>query len=256
MAGLFCFPAATACVVADDYTVERIEPADASKPESTTVPKEVPAAIAKTLERGGLRVTGKDGKTLCEVWLRSELAFATASDDASNVKQAKLPIGALVGVVKTFGRTHDYRDQAIAAGVHGLRYFHQPSDADHLGTSDSRDFLVVTGLAKDVDPAAVADRDKLVELSLVVSTTDHAVVLYVCPAPDAASKEGAPRVFQRPDKDEWALELTLRAPKKEPRAAKPDANAKGVASGAAGASVDAAPESLRFGLVLVGHTPG
>lgn len=229
----------------DDYTVERVEPADASKPESTTVPKEVPATIAKTLERSGLRVFGKDGKALCEVWLRSELAFATTSDDASNVKQSKLPVGALVGVMRTFGKSRDYRDQPIAAGVHGLRYFHQPSDADHLGTSDSRDFLVVTGLAKDVDPAAVEERDKLVELSLVVSTTEHAVVLYVCAAPDATNKDGAPRVFKRGDKDEWALEVTLRAPKK------PDAKAAEPAP-----RVEAAPESTRFGLVLVGHTPG
>jgi hypothetical protein len=161
----------------------------------------------------------------------------------------------------------DYRDQAIAAGVYGLRYGQQPADGDHLGTSDSRDFLVLTSFEHDQDVAPVAKIDELVARSKPISPSEHAIVLYLAEAPPAdathggsapaapaasspaPAKDGAPpagdanagaahdplpRFFQRGSKDEWALELLLHG--------RPEGGKE--------------PEPLRAAVVLVGHTAG
>ncbi len=214
------------------YKVEAVPASDGK----STVPASVPAAIAQGLATGGLRVIGADGKTLCELWPLAELPIAApAAPNAprvSSVALQRLLPGSLVGVMKTFGTTSDYRDQTIEAGIYGLRYFHQPSDGNHLGTADTRDFFVLTCLTEDKDPAPIADQDALVALAVPVSPSDHALVLYVAAATAEPAKDGAPRVVRRGEHDEWALELAF----------------------AAKANGATESEKLRVELVLVGHT--
>src|SRR5262249_34388127 len=121
--------------------------------------------------------------------------------------------------------------QAIAPGCYGLRFGWQPDDGNHLGTSDSRDFLVVTSLAADKDPAPVGKLEDLVKLSVPASPSDHALVLYVAAPEGDAPKDGAVRLWKREGKEEWAADLTL-------------------AGKAAGAKE---PVKVRIGLVLIGH---
>jgi len=219
------------------WKVERIAAptAPASEP---ALPKEVPEAFAKLLDPAlGLRLLDAEKKPAVELWLRAELPLAEkAPATASNTRLGRIASGEIVGVMKAFGTTSDYREQTIEAGVYALRYFPQPADGNHLGTSDSRDFLILTSFAQDKDPAAIADQEKLMELARPISPSDHALVLYVTdvPADAPAAEKDAPRFFQRRDKEEWALELVL--PSRSPDAK------------------DAVP--IRLALVLIGHTAG
>jgi hypothetical protein len=125
----------------------------------------------------------------------------------------------------------DYRNQALAPGCYALRTGWQPSDGNHLGTSSSRDFAVVTSFAKDKDPAPVLKLDDLVPLSVAASPTDHLLALYVAEPEGDPPKDGEARLFKRESKEEWAADLTLHG--KAPGATKAIA--------------------LRIGLVLIGH---
>ena len=225
------------------WKVERVQPEE-GKP---ALPAEIPEAFAKLLDPAMLRLIPgdrKDGKPAVEIWLRRELPLpASAAQPAasSNVRHPKLPSGAFLGAMRTDGTTSDYREQEIPAGVHALRVFLQPTDGNHLGTSDSRDFVILTAFDHDKDPAPVATQDDLVALSVPISPSDHALVLYLCDPPSIQDPPSAvpildrsSRFFRRGDKHEWALELHL--PARAPDAEK--------------------TESLRFGLVLLGHTAG
>lgn len=148
------------------------------------------------------------------------------------MRLARLAAGTFVGALRAPGRTADYRDLEIDPGVYALRYSWQPSDGNHLGTSDSRDFFVLTSLAQERSPEPVADPAALVELAVAASPSEHALVLYVAPASGPAPADGAARVVRRGELDEWALEVAL--PARAPDAGKPDA--------------------LRVALVVEGHT--
>ena len=216
------------------WKVERI----ATPASGPAFPKEVPEAFAKLLDpASGLRLLDAEKKPAVELWLRAELPLAEkVPATASNTRLGRIASGELVGVMKAFGTTGDYREQTIETGVYALRYFAQPADGNHLGTSDSRDFLILTSFAQDKDPAAIADQEKLMELARPISPSDHALVLYVTDVPAAApaAEKDSPSFFQRRDKEEWALELVVPA-------RVPDAKAT---------------EQLRLALVLLGHTAG
>lgn len=223
-----------------EYRLEEILP---SRERPRTAPDGIPEALAKLLEPGGLRLLDREGKALCELWLRAEIPLPEKPGAEMNVRVPRLAPGTFVGAMNALGGTADYRDLPIEAGLYGLRYFHQPTDGNHLGTSDSRDFLILTSLAHDTDPAPVADLQALVDLSLPISMSDHAVVLYVAEIHDDAAAgtadppapkpdPRAPRLFQREGREEWAVALTLRG--RAPAAAE--------------------TEDVRLALVLVGHT--
>jgi hypothetical protein len=207
----------------------RVEAIAAAADQKSTVPPEVPEPFAKLLAADGVRVVAPDSKPRAELWWRAALPLEPKATDGFDL--GRVANGTFVAILRAPGNTSDYRDQAIEAGVYALRYFHQPADANHLGTSDSPDFLVLTSLKEEKSPDPVTTKEKLLELSVPISPSDHALVLYVTKASDPAPKDGAARVVKRSDHDEWALEVTLTAQ-----------------------ATAAAAESLRIALVVEGHT--
>jgi hypothetical protein len=211
-----------------EWRVEAIA-AEAGSNKST-VPAEVAEPFAKLLAAGGVRVVAPDGKTRAELWWRAALPLEAKAAEGS-FELGRVASGTFVGILRAPGTTADYRDQAIDAGVYALRYFHQPADANHLGTSDSRDFLILTSLKEEQSPDPVTTKEKLLELSVPISPSDHALVLYVTKASDPAPADGAARIVKRGESDDWALELAL-----------------------TGQVAGAAVETLRLALVVEGHT--
>src|SRR5688572_30636315 len=208
----------------------RVEAIAAEADQKSTVPAEVPEAFAKLLAAEGVRVLAPDGKPRAELWWRASLPLETKAVEGG-FELGRIASGTFIGILRAAGNSSDYRDQAIEAGVYALRYFHQPADGNHLGTSDSPDFLILTSLKEEQSPDPVTTKEKLLELSVPISPSDHALVLYVTKASDPAPKDGAPRVVKRGDHDEWALEVALTA---QP--------------------TGAPAESLRIALVIEGHT--
>src|SRR5581483_10311714 len=118
----------------------------------------VPETIRGALEPAGYRVTLADGSTV-ELWLRKQ-APSAKGDGIYNLAES-----ALVGVIHFSKAAQDYRGQALPAGYYNLRYELQPSDGDHLGTSPTRDFLLLVPPASDTDPEKAYKFEELVALT-------------------------------------------------------------------------------------------
>lgn len=127
-------------------------------------------AVRATLNDKGWRITGKDGKVICDLWFRKEIPSHAGSVDGANFGQ--INEGALVGVINFPNKTHDFRDQAVKAGFYTLRYGVSMQDGAHLGVSPSRDFFLLCPADTDTDPKDIAGAE-LIKLSRAAIGTGH-----------------------------------------------------------------------------------
>jgi hypothetical protein len=130
----------------------------------------VAEAIRGVLSDKGLRVVNKDGKAVCEIWLRKEIANKEGAVDGANFGQ--LPEGALIGVINFPSNTSDFRGQGIKAGFYTLRYGLSLQDGAHLGVSPSRDFFMLCLPTDDKDPKDLPPAE-VIKLSRVASGAGH-----------------------------------------------------------------------------------
>lgn len=151
---------------AQDYKVEKLDqaaPADAISPE-----------IAALLQPTGLKFLKGESRTVCELWLCKE--WPVKGEKAAGEVIYPLQPGQVVGVIRYPRKTADFRDSEVAGGVYVLRYGHQPVDGAHVGTSPTRDFLVLTPGAKDKS-AAILEYKPLTTLSKEVTGATHPAIL-------------------------------------------------------------------------------
>jgi hypothetical protein len=139
-------------------------------------------AVKKALDSKGYRAILDDGSVACEIWLRSNLPAPAKKD----VEGAIYPFAesSLIGVISFPQATTDYRGQAIKAGTYTLRYELIPSDGNHLGVSQNRDFLLLLPAASDPDPDVAFKFQELVELSRHATGTRHPGPLSLVQAKD------------------------------------------------------------------------
>ena len=154
-------------VAAADHRAEplaELAPADGYSPE-----------ILAELEQAGLKVIRGKSRTLSDIWLCKSWAAAADFAPSSTVIYPFEP-GQLIGVVRYKTKGGDFRGQQIPPGLYVLRYSQQPVDGNHVGTSDTRDFLILT--PANVDKAVVPIEQKaLFKLSAKVAGTTHPVML-------------------------------------------------------------------------------
>jgi hypothetical protein len=154
-------------VRAQDYRAEALEaspPADAIAPE-----------ILAQLNPHGVRVL-RGTAPLCDLWLGKQLAVKEGFQPTSEVLYPLTP-GQLIGVARFAGSAaHDFRDQQIEEGVYTLRYQQQPVDGNHVGTSLTRDFLL---LVKSADDRGVGllGYEGLIQASAEAAGTSHPCLL-------------------------------------------------------------------------------
>jgi len=177
---------------------------DGVEPLKEGPPKEIAADVAKALAETGYRVTA-DGKAVCDVWLAKQWT-AKAKFSPSLSMLYPLESGELIGVVRYPKRAADYRDQQIRAGVYTLRYGLQPEDGNHVGTSTTRDFLVLLPAAKDSKPERLADVMALFKQSAEVSRSTHPAILAMVAA---EGKEAGVRHIE--DRELWTVRLVGKA---------------------------------------------
>lgn len=176
---------------AEDYKLEA----------TADLPADVPAAISALLEPAGQKVVGPK-RELCQVWLVKELAVKEGFEPSLAVKYPFTP-GQLVGVIsvpKRAGLT-DFRGQEIEAGVYTLRYGQQPMDGNHIGTSETSDFLLALPAADDTDPAPIA-QEALFEKSEGASGTTHPAVFSLLPADEPEVTEAG---LEREESNDWLI---------------------------------------------------
>jgi hypothetical protein len=182
-------------VAAQEYRVEALaEPA----------PSEVAEGIAKLLSPTGFKISSDSGRATAEIWLRAELP-AKADFEASNTVLYPFTPGELLGVVRFPRRAADFRGQKIASGVYTIRYAQQPEDGNHVGTSETRDFLLMAPAAADTEPAPV-EAEALVALSTQASETTHPAMLSLLSAKDAKPTD-APQVMHNEERNLWSVRL-------------------------------------------------
>ncbi len=157
----------SASVNAADY---RVEPLDEPAPSD-----EISADVAATLAPTGARVIRGTKTTFCDIWLCKQWATQEDFKPTSALLYPFTP-GQLMGVVRLARRGSDYRDQDIDSGVYTLRYAQQPVDGSHVGTSLTRDFLLLLRAESD-ESADVLDYGKLAKQSAEAAGSSHPALL-------------------------------------------------------------------------------
>ncbi|HUY35888.1 MAG TPA: hypothetical protein VMV69_24325 [Pirellulales bacterium] len=176
---------------ADEYRVERLE---------TPAPDGVAPAIAERLAPAGYKVmVGK--RTICEVWPASQWPVAADFKSSSSVIYP-FEMGQLIGVARYPRKGGDFRGRAIPKGVYIMRYGLQPQDGNHVGTSDTRDFLLLLSAADDTDPQPV-DKPRLFKLSAKTSGTTHPAMLSLLAPPGEPGD--LPAMIHHESRELWSL---------------------------------------------------
>lgn len=138
---------------------------------------EVAAAISPT----GYRISNDKGP-VCDVWLAKEVPLKADFKPSLRVKYP-LQTGELVGVIRfpESNKPADFRGQELKPGTYTLRYGLQPDDGNHLGTSETRDFLVGSRPSDDKDPRRIEDLKAVFKLSTGASGTTHPTIFLLIP---------------------------------------------------------------------------
>lgn len=162
------------------------------------------AAFKPVLEAKGVKILDAAGKIYCEIWLRAALPPAIKSTE-QNITLPEIPPGAVLGVISFPAASSDRRGQLIKPGVYTLRYGQFPITGDHQGVAPQRDFVVLSRIADDADPAAMPVFDALMAMSRKGSGTTHALIMSIWKTDSFApglAKEG---------EHDWVLQRKLGA---------------------------------------------
>jgi hypothetical protein len=202
LASVFSLPTANA---ADEHALKAVKEA----------PKGLSAEIEKLVNATGHQILGEDGAVV-ELWLLKSLPIkANFKSDASQLYP--FTPGQLLGVMRVpkGAEYADFRGQEIASGTYTLRYGLQPEDGNHLGTSDTADFILALPAKMDTKPATIEDFYELSERSGKAAGSTHPAIFSLLD-PKGAGKES--KLDEDKSADDWVLTFTAKG------------NAKGKAS--------------------------
>jgi hypothetical protein len=202
-------------------------PAEAAyrlEPLKEAAPEEVAGELREQLSGEGLRMAGPKGPYL-DFWWRKTLPTVAPKGD-QGIDFGQIEEGEFFGVARVHQQVKDFKGKNFPPGLYTLRRGVQPQDGDHLGVSDTRDFLLLSPAKIDVKLASMPT-DELVKLSVKASGTKHPSVLYLMKMFEPPGK--LPRLVEDSEKSHWILDCELPA---------------------AGAT----KERIRFGLVVVGQS--
>jgi hypothetical protein len=171
----------------------RVEPLAESAPADA-----LSTNIAATLAPEGVRVIRGESRAICDIWMCQDWPVQ-ALEPGANLIYPLTP-GQLVGVIRFPRKGSDFRDQDIAAGVYTLRYGQQPVDGAHVGTSPTRDFLLLLPAADDTS-TDVIPYEQLADLSAKAAGTAHPCLLSL------QRTEGDQPIRHLSDRDWWLVRL-------------------------------------------------
>ncbi len=116
--------------------------------------------------------------------------------------------GSLVGVLRFVKRGADFRGQEIPSGIYTLRYADQPVDGNHVGTFETRDFLLMTPAKIDQSAAPVAEMD-LFKNSAKAADSGHPAIMPLV----QAEAGDVPGLRHLEDQDWWTARFAAKVPK-------------------------------------------
>jgi hypothetical protein len=137
-------------LAAEEYRVEAFK--------DVPVPEQLSPDITAQLSPAGFKVMQGEKRTLLEIWPAKQWDVNAQFAPSATVLYPLKP-GSLVGALRFGRKGADFRGQEIPSGVYTLRYGNQPVDGNHVGTFDTRDFLLMLPAEADTSPALIAEMD-------------------------------------------------------------------------------------------------
>jgi hypothetical protein len=142
------------------------------------------AALANQLEPLGYRVLSKsedgDTKLICEIFWAKTVRMETANID-NDVVYGNLKQGSLIGVIHFLivqRYVRDYRSQDLRPGYYTMRYAVMPKSGTWSGKQkEPRDFVLLTPVRADRNPAATLPVPELIHRSRLASPIHHPVAM-------------------------------------------------------------------------------
>jgi len=180
---------------AADFTVKVVD-----KP----APKEISEPIRAVLQSKAVQLLDGD-KPALEIWLRTELPLKS-KPAAPNEALNAVPETTLVGaVVVSAADLHDYKNNDIPKGIYTARFALQPSDGDHLGTTEFTTFVALIAADTDKELTGINQFKPMVKASGKLTSSGHPVVVSLRPI---APEGDAPKITE-PVPEHKAVRLTV-----------------------------------------------
>lgn len=178
---------------AQEYSLEVIDAA----PQADEVSDE----ISKLLDAKGIRVMRGATRNVCEIWLCKPLQLEA---DFQSTAERLYPFtpGQLIGLLYLPRKGAEFRDQSLASGWYTLRFGLQPIDGNHVGTSPTRDFVLLVDAAQDPLPETW-DPKELQETSAEAAGSSHPALMCM----QKASGEAEPAIRHEESNDWWVLHM-------------------------------------------------
>jgi len=196
----------TAALLTTVFTASGVSAADDHHLKAVKeVPQGLSPEIEKLLDPAGHQIQGKDG-AIVELWLLKSLPIKPNFKPGFSQMYPFVP-GQLLGAMRVpKGATYsDFRGQEIASGTYTLRYGLQPEDGNHLGTSDTADFILALPAKIDLKSATIKDFYKLAENSGKAAGSTHPAIFSLLD-PTKAGKET--KLEKDDSVDDWILNFT------------------------------------------------
>jgi hypothetical protein len=187
--------------------------ADDHKLKTTkTAPKGLSPAITKLLAKEGFQITGAKGAVV-EVWLLNEVALKPGFKPGFTQMYPFSPgqlFGALVipkGVEYT-----DFKGQAMKPGTYTLRYGLQPMDGNHVGTSETYDFVLALPAKGDVKTDPIKSIEDLIKISAKAAGSAHPAIFSLLDPEEAEAKA---KLVQDDFTEHWVLSFGAKGKAKD-----------------------------------------
>lgn len=180
--------------------------------KTSEVPKGLSPEIEKLIDPAGHQITGEDG-AIVELWLLRNLPVKSGFKPNFTQFYPFTP-GQLLGAlhVPKGAEYMDFRGQQISAGTYTLRYGLQPMDGNHVGTSETYDFILALPAKIDTSPATIEDFYKLSEQSGKAAGSTHPAIFSLLDPAEASQKA---KLEQDSFTDHWILNFTGKGVAKE-----------------------------------------
>ena len=149
--------------------------ADYKLQKNVALPDGAPSAAKELVQPQGIRVLDDSGAPYAEIWLAKSLP-AEAKPLAGEVQYSGIPEGSFLGLWRFVAAASDYRGQSIKPSLYSMRYELMPSDGNHLGAAQFRDFLLLLPADADSNPTARLKFEDAAGLSRKASGTGHPAV--------------------------------------------------------------------------------
>lgn len=177
-----------------------------------SAPKGLSPAITKLLGTEGFQVAlGKNA--VVEVWLLKEVALKPGFKPGFTQMYPFSP-GQLLGalVIPKGAEYTDFRGQAMKPGTYTLRYGLQPMDGNHVGTSETYDFLLALSAKGDTKTAPIKSFEELAKISAKAAGSAHPAIFSLLDPEEVKAKA---KLEQDDFTEHWILSFMAKGKAKD-----------------------------------------